>query len=73
MKKLLFAGAIILGSMSFYACDGNNDTVTDEEVDGTVIDADTTVSEIEVEKTIRDIDTTVTTETETIEPDEIEN
>lgn len=68
MKKLLFAGAIILGSFSMYSCD-NNEGVTEEETDGTVIETDTTVSEIEVEKTVRDIDTTYETETETIEPE----
>ena len=70
MKKLLFAGAVVLSSLTLYSC-GGNEGVTNEGVeDGTVIDSDTTVSELEVETTVQDIDTTVETETETIDPNE---
>ncbi|MFD1188304.1 hypothetical protein [Pontibacter rugosus] len=63
MKKLLFAGAIIFGSVGLYSC--GNEGATTAETEGTVIDQDTAVSELEVERTV--IDTDTTTETETIE------
>ncbi|WP_299824848.1 hypothetical protein [uncultured Pontibacter sp.] len=69
MKKLILAGAVVFASFGFYACGGNEGT-TQGEMDGTVIDSDTTVSELEVEQTVRDVDTTVTTETETIDPNQ---
>lgn len=71
MKKLLFASAVVLSSLTLYSC-GGNEGATSEEVDGTVIDRDTTVEELEVETTVQDIDTTIETETETIEPGENE-
>lgn len=64
MKKLLFAGAVLLGSMSLYSCGGEEGAVS-TETEGTVIDQDTVVSELEVERTV--IETDTTTETETIE------
>ena len=67
MKKLFFASAIVLSSLSLYSCGGNNGVAT-EGADGTVIDSDTTVSELNVETTTRDIDTTYDTETETVDP-----
>ncbi|MEJ8804310.1 hypothetical protein [Pontibacter sp. H249] len=67
MKKLILAGAVVFTSFGFYSC-GGNDGTTEGEMDGTVIDTDTTVSELEVERTVRDVDTTVTTETETVDP-----
>ncbi|WP_162052627.1 hypothetical protein [Pontibacter pamirensis] len=63
MKKLFFASAVLLGSMSMYSCDGGG-TTTEE---GTVVDTDTTVTELEVERTTMEVDTTMDTETETIE------
>lgn len=63
MKKLFFASAVVLGSMSIYSCDGGG-TTTEE---GTVIQSDTTVSELEVERTTMEVDTTMDTETETID------
>ena len=63
MKKLFFASAMVLGSLSIYSCDGGGATAEE----GTVIDRDTTVSEVEVERTTMDIDTTINRETETIE------
>jgi hypothetical protein len=62
MKKLLFAAALIFGTVGMYSC-GGNDTTATEEVEGTVIDTDTTVSELEVERTIIETDTTVNSET----------
>lgn len=63
MKKLFFASAVVLGSISLSSCDGGG--ATTEE--GTVIETDTTVSELEVERTTMEVDTTMDTETETIE------
>ncbi|MBF9252898.1 hypothetical protein I2I11_06320 [Pontibacter sp. 172403-2] len=68
MKKLFFASALVLGSLSLYSC-GNNDGAATEGTDGTVIDSDTTVSELEVETTTRDIDTTYDTDTKDIDVD----
>ncbi|RDV11976.1 hypothetical protein DXT99_22860 [Pontibacter diazotrophicus] len=65
MKKLFFASAVLLGSISLYSCDGGG-TTTEE---GTVVQTDTTVSELEVERTTMEVDTTMDTETETIDID----
>ncbi|WP_347157029.1 hypothetical protein [Pontibacter chitinilyticus] len=61
MKKLFFAGALVLGTLSIYSCDSNTGTATGDNEK--VIDADTTVSEVQVEKTTVDMDTSTTTET----------
>lgn len=66
MKKLFFAAALLFGSVGMYSCGGTEDT-TATEVDGTVIDTDTTVSELEVERTVVETDTT--TDSETIDID----
>ena len=68
MKKLLFAGAVVLSSLSLYSCGGENAATTED--DGTVIDSDTTVSEVEVEETVMDVDTTIETETDQIDVNE---
>lgn len=65
MKKLFFAAALLFGTVGMYSCGGETDTTATEEVDGTVIDTDTTVSELEVEQTV--IDTDTSTESETID------
>jgi hypothetical protein len=63
MKKLFFAGAILLGSMGMYACGGDGTTATEENESGNVIYQDTTVSELEVERTVVETDTMTNTET----------
>lgn len=69
MKKLFFAGAILLGSAGMYACSGDGSTATEQEEN--VIYQDTTVSEMEVDRTVVETDTT--TETETIDVDNNQN
>ncbi|PRY14223.1 hypothetical protein CLV24_10433 [Pontibacter ummariensis] len=65
MKKIFFASALMLGSLSLYSCGGETEEGVAE--DGVVVERDTAVSELEVERTIMDVDTTVETQTETIE------
>lgn len=62
MKKLFFAAVLLFGSVGMYSC-GGTDTTATEEVDGTIIDTDTTVSEMEIERTVIETDTTVNSET----------
>lgn len=70
MKKLLVACILTVGSLGLYSCNGNDGMTDTDNVEGTVIDTDTTVSELEVERTVREVDTTIETETETIETDQ---
>lgn len=66
MKKLLFASAIVLGTVGFSACDSNK-TETTTDNNEMVIDRDTTVSEVEVDRTVVEMDTTVETNTVDVE------
>ncbi len=68
MKKLFFAAALLFGTVGMYSCGGEDTTATD--VEGTVIDADTTVSEVEIERTVIEVDTTVDTETIDVDTEE---
>ncbi|MCC9166628.1 hypothetical protein [Pontibacter harenae] len=61
MKKLFFACALTLGSLSLYSCGGNSDTTASDNEN--VIERDTTVSELEVQETVVQTDTTTQTET----------
>ncbi|MDX5418910.1 MAG: hypothetical protein LPK09_06820 [Hymenobacteraceae bacterium] len=63
MKKLMYTGAIVLGTLGMIACNSGTDTTTDS--DERVIETDTVSTEYEVERTTVETDTT--TETETIE------
>lgn len=65
MKKLMYTGAIVLGTLGMIACDSGTNTTTDS--DERVIETDTVSTEYEVERTTVETDTT--TETETIEMD----
>ena len=67
MKKIMYAAMIILGTISFSACE--NKSSTDAEADETVVETDTTA--VEVEQTVVESDTTK--RTETIETDTTKN
>lgn len=58
MKKLLFVGAIVLGTFAFSACESKPATEADE----TVVDTDTLIeTDTTVQQTIVETDTTTTT------------
>lgn len=61
MKKILVAGAVVLGTMGMFACDNNNETVTEDE--GVVVDRDSVATEYEVTETVVEYDTTTRTKT----------
>jgi hypothetical protein len=63
MKKIIYTGAIIFGTLGMIACDSGTNTTTNS--DERVIDTDTVSTEYEVERTTVETDTT--TETKTIE------
>jgi hypothetical protein len=67
MKKIMYVAMIVLGTISFSACE--NKSTSDAEADETVVDTDTT--SVEVEQTVVESDTT--TRTETIETDSTDN
>ncbi|WP_230407047.1 hypothetical protein [Pontibacter cellulosilyticus] len=70
MKKIFFAGAIVLGTMGMFACDNNNnEAVTEDE--GVVVDRDSVATEYEVTETVVEYDTT--TRTKTVDVDEEQN
>lgn len=62
MKKAIYAAMIVLGTISFSACESKTNTT---EADETVVDTDTT--SVEVEQTVVETDTT--TKSQTIETD----
>ncbi|QHT69603.1 hypothetical protein GXP67_24615 [Rhodocytophaga rosea] len=67
MKKIMYAAMIVLGTISFSACE--NKGTSDAEADETVVETDTTA--VEVEQTVVESDTI--TKTETIETDTTKN
>lgn len=60
----MYAAMIVLGTISFSACESKTNT-SDTEADETVVDTDTT--SVEVEQTVVETDTS--TKTQTIETD----
>jgi hypothetical protein len=62
MKKFMFGAMLVLGTLSFTACENKTST---NDADETVIETDTT--SVEVEQTVVETDTT--TKTETVETD----
>ncbi len=65
MKRTIYAGIIILGSMSLLACERTNKT-TDAEADaekGVVVERDSVPTEYEVTETVVEYDTTKRTKT----------
>jgi uncharacterized protein YcfL len=65
MKKLMYTGAIVLGTLGMVACESGTNKTTGS--DKRVIDTDTVATEYEVEKTTVESDTT--TKKETIKAD----
>ncbi|MEJ8802799.1 hypothetical protein [Pontibacter sp. H249] len=62
MKKILFAGIIIVGSTSLFACERTNTEGTTED-EGVVVDRDSVATEYEVTETVVEYDTTTRTKT----------
>jgi hypothetical protein len=60
MKKMIYAAMIVLGTISFSACE-NKSNSSDSEADETVIKTDTTA--VEIEQTVVESDTTKNTKT----------
>jgi uncharacterized lipoprotein NlpE involved in copper resistance len=65
MKKLIYAGAVVLGSLSLLACERTNDTTSleAEEDNKVVVDRDSVATEYEVTETVVEYDTTTRTKT----------
>jgi hypothetical protein len=66
MKKVIFAGAAVLGLLSFSACDTKKTNT--EESDEIVVERDSVPSEYEVTEKVVETDTT--TRTKTVDADE---
>jgi len=66
MKKLVYAGAVVLGTLSLMACEQTNRTGTTEK-EGVVVDRDSVPTEYEVTETVVEYDTTK--HTKTVKPD----
>lgn len=63
MKKIIAAGAVVLGSLGMMACDRTNHTDTSLEADDNkvVVDRDSVPTEYEVTETVVEYDTTTRT------------
>ena len=62
MKKLVYAGAVVLGTLSLMACEQTNRTGTTEK-EKVVVDRDSVPTEYEVTETVVEYDTTKHTKT----------
>ena len=72
MKKILFAGVVVFGSMSMVACDRTGDGGTTEQ-EGVVVDRDSVATEYEVTETVVEYDTTKRTRTVEADPENDRN
>jgi hypothetical protein len=64
MKKIIAAGALVLGTLSMFACERQNENTTDKEgEESVVVDRDSVATEYEVTETVVDYDTTTRTKT----------
>ncbi|WP_242929225.1 hypothetical protein [Pontibacter vulgaris] len=74
MKKIMYAGVIMLGSLSLFACD-RTDKTTDSEADAddksVVVDRDSVATEYEVTETVVEYDTTK--KTKTVDADDVKD
>jgi len=63
MKKIIAAGAVILGSLGMMACErtNNTDTSLEAEDNSVVVDRDSVPTEYEVTETVVEYDTTTRT------------
>lgn len=68
MKKIMYAGVIMLGVISMAACDQTDRRSGTTEHEGKVVDRDTVATEYEVKETVVDYDTT--THTKTVKPED---
>jgi len=66
MKKIFFAGVVLLGSLSLGACERTDKTTSleaNEEDNKVVVDRDSVATEYEVTETVVEYDTTTRTKT----------
>ncbi|NDK57390.1 hypothetical protein [Pontibacter fetidus] len=64
MKKIIVAGAFVLGTLGMFACERQNENTTDKEgEESVVVDRDSVATEYEVTETVVDYDTTTRTKT----------
>lgn len=68
MKKLLYTGALVLGTVGMMACEQTDKGSTAEE--GVVVDRDSVATEYEVTETVVEYDTTQQTRTVTVDEEE---
>lgn len=68
MKKIIYTGAIILGTVSLMACE-NTDKAGTTEREGTVVDRDSVATEYEVTETVVEYDTTKKTRSVDVDRD----
>ena len=74
MKKILFAGVVLFGSLSLAACERTDKTTSleaQEDDNKVVVDRDSVATEYEVTETVVEYDTT--TRTKTVEADAAED
>lgn len=70
MKKIIVAGALVLGTLGMFACERQKENTTDKEgEESVVVDRDSVATEYEVTETVVDYDTTTRTKTVESEKD----